>query len=111
MHMIKEAWVAKVPAWNSWSLYAVSIISHKELSVETYMGWHSYRLLSSLSINIFLFEHLFGDLEGDEDNPGFSTTDTDDVALNMDPEWNYGMPDQLDDESEDNSDENNDEMM
>jgi len=51
---------------------------------------------------------LFG---GDEDEPGFSTTGADDVALNMDSEWNYGTPDQSDDESEDDSDESDDEMM
>jgi len=54
---------------------------------------------------------LFGDLEGNEDEPGFSTTGADDVALDMDSEWNYGTPDQSDDESEDDSDEGNDEMM
>jgi len=54
---------------------------------------------------------LFGVLEGDEDEPGFSTTGADDVALDMDSEWNYGTPDQSDDESEDDSDESDDEMM
>ena len=54
---------------------------------------------------------LFGALEGDEDEPGFSTTGADDMALDMDSEWNYGMPDQLGDESKDNSDESDDKMM
>ena len=54
---------------------------------------------------------LFGDLEGDEDEPGFSTTGAYDVALDMDSEWNYGTPDESDDESEDDSDESDDEMM
>jgi hypothetical protein len=47
---------------------------------------------------------LFG---GDEDEPGFSITGADDVALDMDSEWKYasGTPDQSDDESEDDSDE------
>jgi len=55
--------------------------------------------------------NLFGDLEGDEDEPGFSTTGADDVALDMDSEWNYGTPEKSDDESEDDSDESDDEMM
>jgi len=54
---------------------------------------------------------LFRVLEGDEDEPGFSTTGADDVALDMDTEWNYGMPDKSDDENEDDSDESDDEMM
>jgi hypothetical protein len=54
---------------------------------------------------------LFGALEGDEDEPGFSTTGADDVALDMDSEWNYGTPDQSDDESKDDSDDSDDEMM
>ena len=54
---------------------------------------------------------LFWVLEGDEDEPGFSTTGADDVALDMDTKWNYGMPDKLDDENEDDSDESDDEMM
>jgi len=43
-------------------------------------------------------------LEGDEDEPGFSTTGADDMALDMDTEWNYGMPDKSDDKNKDNSD-------
>jgi len=54
---------------------------------------------------------LFRVLEGDEDEPGFSTTGADDVALDMDTKWNYGMPDKSDDENEDDSDESDDEMM
>lgn len=52
------------------------------------------------------------DVEFDvEDDAGFSTTGADDVALDMDSEWNFGTPDQSNDESEDDSDENDDEMM
>jgi hypothetical protein len=54
---------------------------------------------------------LFGDLEGDEDEPGFSITGADDVALDMDSEWNYETADKSDDESEDDSNESDDEMM
>jgi hypothetical protein len=54
---------------------------------------------------------LFEDLEVDEDEPGFATTGADDVALDMDSECNYGMPDESDDESEDDSDESDDEML
>ena len=55
---------------------------------------------------------LLGALEGDhEDEPGVFTTGADDMAPDMDSEWNYGMPDQSDDESDDNSDESDDEMM
>lgn len=54
---------------------------------------------------------LFGNLDGDEDKPGFSTTGADDMARDMDSEWSYGTPDQSDDEDEDDLVENNDEMM